>query len=119
MATNPPDNTPDNDPDDPRSGNDQPNPFAGTPMEQMFSAFSGGQMPDMNVVMAQMQRMFAPHEGNVNWDLAKEIARHTVAQSPDPSTTSADQGAVSDAVRLAELRESGAVGPDPEARTAP
>lgn len=103
MATNPPDNTPDNDPDDPRSGSDQPNPFAGTPMEQMFSAFSGGQMPDMNVVMAQMQRMFAPHEGSVNWDLAKEIARHTVAQSPDPSTTSADQGAVSDAVRLAEL----------------
>ncbi|MGH3358699.1 MAG: zinc-dependent metalloprotease [Nocardioidaceae bacterium] len=107
MATNPPDNTPDNtpdnDPDDSNSGGSQPNPFAGTPMEQMFSAFSGGQMPDMNVVMSQMQRMFAPHEGSVNWDLAKEIARHTVAQSPDPSTTSADQGAVSDAVRLAEL----------------
>src|SRR5690625_884708 len=106
MATNPPDDnnddTPDKRPDDSDAQNQQ-NPFAGTPMEQMFQAFSGGQMPDMNVLMGQMQRMFAPHEGSVNWELATEIARHTVAQSPDPSVTSADSGAVSDAVRLAEL----------------
>ncbi|MDN5854249.1 MAG: zinc-dependent metalloprotease [Actinomycetia bacterium] len=106
MATNPPDDnnddTPDKRPED-SGGQNQPNPFAGTPMEQMFQAFSGGQMPDMNVIMGQMQRMFAPHEGSVNWELATEIARHTVAQSPDPSVTSSDSGAVSDAVRLAEL----------------
>ncbi|UPK73979.1 zinc-dependent metalloprotease [Nocardioidaceae bacterium SCSIO 66511] len=111
MATNPPDdsqdNTPDKGPDDSGPGSQQ-NPFAGTPMEQMFQAFSGGQMPDMNVIMSQMQRMFAPHEGSVNWELATEIARHTVAQSPDPSVTTADTGAVSDAVRLAELWLDGA-----------
>lgn len=107
MATNPPANNPDDKPDgepeEPNSGGGQQNPFAGTPMEQMFAAFGSGQMPDMNVIMTQMQRMFAPHEGSVNWELAKEIARHTVAQSPDPSVTTADSGAVSDAVRLAEL----------------
>ncbi|MGH3424505.1 MAG: zinc-dependent metalloprotease [Nocardioidaceae bacterium] len=89
--------------DDDGDDANRPNPFAGTPMEDMFKAFSGGQMPDMNVLMAQMQKMFAPHEGSVNWDLAKDVARHTVASASDPSPTSAQQGAVADAVRLAEL----------------
>ena len=54
------------------------NPFAGTPMEQIFGAFSSGQI-DMNQIMGQMQKMFAPHEGSVNFDLAKDVARHTLA----------------------------------------
>lgn len=78
------------------------NPFKGTPMEQLFGAFSGGQM-DMNQIMGQMQKMFAPHEGSVNFDLAKDVARHTLAASgPDPTPSSAQQGAVDDAARLAE-----------------
>ncbi|MCW2747153.1 MAG: hydrolase [Nocardioidaceae bacterium] len=79
------------------------NPFAGTPMEQMFAAFSGGQMPDMNAIMAQMQRMFEPHEGSVNFTLAKDVARQALAAAgPDPSPNTAQVGAVSDAMRLAE-----------------
>lgn len=79
------------------------NPFAGTPMEQLFGAFSGGAI-DMNQIMGQMQKMFAPHEGSVNFDLAKDVARHTVAAAgPDPSPNAAQQRAVDDAVRLAEL----------------
>lgn len=82
--------------------NEPENPFKGTPMEQLFGAFSGGQI-DMNQIMGQMQKMFAPHEGSVNFDMAKDVARHTVAAAgPDPSPTSAQQGAVDDAVRLAE-----------------
>ncbi len=78
------------------------NPFAGTPMEQMFGAFTNGQL-DMNQIMGQMQKMFAPHEGSVNFDLAKDVARHTLAAAgPDPSPNSAQQGAVDDAARLAE-----------------
>src|SRR5690242_17143983 len=81
---------------------DQQNPFKGTPMEQLFGAFSGGQM-DMSQIMGQMQKMFAPHEGSVNFDLAKDVARHTVAAAgPDPSPNSAQQGAVDDAAQLAE-----------------
>jgi putative hydrolase len=84
------------------------NPFAGTPMEGMFGAFgdmfgSGGQMPDMNLLMQQMQRMFAPHEGAVNWDLATDVARRTVVASPDPSPLSTESSAVDDAMRLAEV----------------
>lgn len=91
--------------DDVTGPNPDDNPFKGTPLEQMFGAFtgmSGGQF-DLSQMMGQMQRMFEPHDGTVNFDMAKDVARHTVAGlGPDPTPTSAQQGALSDAVRLAE-----------------
>jgi putative hydrolase len=73
------------------------------PLKNFFAQFSGGQMPDMNQIMAQMQRMFAPHEGPVNFELAKDVARHALAAAgPDPAPSAHQGGAVSDAVRLAE-----------------
>ena len=43
------------------------NPFKGTPFEQIFSQMggfgAGGGMPDLNALMAQMQSLFAPHDG--------------------------------------------------------
>src|SRR6476469_4240741 len=101
-----------NDPDD-----DQPNPFKGTPFEQIFNAFGGAGgpggaglpgmpggagMPDLSALMSQMQAMMAPHEGSVNWTLAKDVARRTVAQEPDPSATETDRREVADALRLAD-----------------
>ncbi len=78
------------------------NPFEGTPFEQMFGALAGGQV-DMNQIMSQVQRMFTPHEGSVDFEAAKDVARQTVASAgADPSPTPAQLGAVSDAVRLAE-----------------
>jgi putative hydrolase len=96
------------------SGDEDPNPFKGTPFEQIFSAFGGGLpgmggpqggaigMPDLAGLMSQMQAMMTPHEGSVNWDLAKDVARKTVAQSEDPSPTERDRTAVADALRLAD-----------------
>jgi putative hydrolase len=99
-------------PDRPGNGDDEParrdNPFAGTPFEQLFSAFTSGStgggsgMPDLSQLMAQVQRMMTPYEGSVNWPLAKDTARAQVAREQDPSPTRADQDAVADAVRLAE-----------------
>jgi putative hydrolase len=101
----PPSKRPGDDPAD--NGGDQPkNPFAGTPFEQILSAMggaSGGQIPDLSVLMQQVQRMFAPYEGSVNWALARDTARATVAQASDPSATQADRDAVVAAVRLADL----------------
>ena len=81
------------------------NPFKGTPLEQMFGALAGGQV-DLNQLMAQMQQMFAQHPSggsSIDFNSAKDVARHTVAAAgPDPSTTTAQAGAVTDAVRLAE-----------------
>ncbi|WP_148572616.1 zinc-dependent metalloprotease [Nocardioides caldifontis] len=94
---------------------EQPNPFKGTPFEQFFAAFggSGGMppgfpgaggagMPDLGALIGQMQAMMQPHEGAVNWNLAKDVARRAAAQEPDPSPTSAQRDRVADALRLAD-----------------
>src|SRR3990170_3074062 len=98
--TNPPGDRPD----------DDPNPFKGTPFEQILNAFGGALgggvpggpqgaagMPDLSALMSQMQAMMAPHEGSVNWKLAKDVARQTVAQQPDPSATERQRTEVADA----------------------
>src|ERR1051326_4031624 len=41
--------------------------------------------------------------GPVNWDLAKNVARHTVAAEGDPSVLDVDRQKVEEAVRLADL----------------
>src|SRR5215475_360003 len=41
--------------------------------------------------------------GPVNWDLAKNVARHAVAAEGDPSVLAVDKQKVEDAVRLADL----------------
>lgn len=93
--------------DDHDDDNDQPsNPFAGTPMEQMFAAFSGGsgQLPDMNALMSQMQQMLKPHAGTIDIDVVKDVARQALAsKGADPFPSTSQVGAVADAVQLAEL----------------
>jgi len=88
--------------DTPSSSDD--NPFKGTPLEQMFSAFTGGSGQfDLSQLMGQMQRMFEPHEGTVNFEMAKDVARHTVsAAGADPTPSSSQRGALADAALLAE-----------------
>ena len=69
------------------------NPFKGTPFEQFFSGAMGGMggqgMPDLNQLFGQLQSMLQPYDGPLNWDVAIDLARKTVAQSPDPSPTNA------------------------------
>src|SRR5262245_26597853 len=79
-----------------------PNPFAGTPLESLFGAMGSGQMPDLQQLMGQVQQLLTPHEGNINWDLAGQIARQTLTQEPDPSPTGAHRAKIADAARLAE-----------------
>src|SRR4051795_13396631 len=94
---------------------EEPNPFRGTPFEQIFGMLSGGLggaaggqpgmgagLPDLSALMSQVQAMMQPHEGAVNWDLAKDVARRTSAQEPDPSVSSAENTRVADALRLAD-----------------
>jgi putative hydrolase len=82
---------------------DSQNPFKGTPFEQFFS---GGQMaglPDLGQLLGQIQAMMQPYDGPLNWDVALDIARKAVAQTPDPSVTPKQRDAVADALRLADL----------------
>ncbi len=88
-------------PDDP-SGD---NPFKGTPFEQIFSALGGGgggQLPDISALMGQLQNFMTPYDGAVNWTLARDLARRTSAQQPDPTPGQADRDRVADSVRLAD-----------------
>ncbi|QNN51781.1 zinc-dependent metalloprotease [Nocardioides mesophilus] len=84
------------------------NPFKGTPFEQMFAAFGdkmpggGAGMPDLSALFGQMQAMMTPYDGPVNWQLAKDVARRTVAEQPDPTPTAAQRSDVADALRLAD-----------------
>lgn len=88
---------------EPEQPDDDSNPFAGTPMEGFFQSFSGGSMPDMQQMMSQLQQMFTPHEGSVNFDVAKDVARHVLAAAEDdPSVSSNQAGAVHDSAQLAE-----------------
>ena len=93
-------------PGQPGQGPDDNNPFKGTPFEQIFSQMggfgAGGGMPDLNALMAQMQSLFAPHDGPVNWETVTDLARRTAAQEPDPTISAAQSAAVADAVRLAD-----------------
>jgi putative hydrolase len=102
--------------DTPDDGNQ--NPFKGTPFEQLFGAMGGlggaggaggtgpgglpGGMPDLNQLFGQLQFLMQPHDGPINWDFALDLARKTVAQSPDPSPTQRQRDAVADAFQLAD-----------------
>ncbi|MCL8024901.1 zinc-dependent metalloprotease [Nocardioides bruguierae] len=99
------------------------NPFKGTPFEHLFGGQggaggfdmsqlfgAGGPLAgaggaggfDMNALMGQFQQMMQPYDGPLNWELAQDVARKTVAQSPDPSPSGKQRDAVADSLRLAD-----------------
>jgi len=77
---------------------DDQNPFRGTPFEQFFA----GGAPDLGQLFSQIQSMMQPYDGPLNWDLAVDTARKTVAQSPDPTPSQRERDEIADAVRLAD-----------------
>ncbi|MFY9915804.1 MAG: zinc-dependent metalloprotease, partial [Nocardioidaceae bacterium] len=79
-----------------------PNPFAGTPFEQVFGGLASGDMSGLQAVFGQLQRMLAPHEGAVNWDFSRDLARQVVAQHADRSPDAGDAARLQDVARLAE-----------------
>ncbi|MEQ6903412.1 zinc-dependent metalloprotease [Nocardioides sp. YIM 152588] len=83
---------------------EQPNPFKGTPFEQLFGALGGafGGAGGGQAFFQQLQSLMQPHDGPLNWQAATDIARAAIAQQPDPSPTSRDQGRVADALQLAD-----------------
>ncbi len=120
MAQNP---GPDDPNEEPEEGRDpSQNPFAGTPFEAMFGMLGGqgGQLPDLSALlggagaagapggmdlsalMGQIQAMMQPHDGTVNWNLARDTARRVTAAAADPSVTTAEDSRIGDALRLAD-----------------
>jgi putative hydrolase len=72
-------------------------PFGG-----LFGGGAGGtnQMAD---ALRQFADMLSYSGGPVNWELAKNLARHAIAAKGDPSVLANERAAVVEAVRLADL----------------
>jgi putative hydrolase len=68
----------------------------------------GGQPLDIGAALQQLGQLLSWQGGPVNWDLARQAARSTVATESDPSVTSSERDAVVDAIRLADLWLDGA-----------
>src|SRR5215468_1780303 len=85
--------------DDPKPGG--PGPGGGDPLGGMFGGAGGaGHLAD---ALRQFADMLSYTGGPVNWDLAKNFARHAIAAHGDPSVLENERAAVTDALRLADL----------------
>ncbi|MGN5380113.1 zinc-dependent metalloprotease [Streptomyces lasalocidi] len=80
-------------------------PGADNPLAAMFGSLNP---TDLGAAFQQLGQMLSYEGGPVNWDMAKQIARQTVAQgtpdgTKDASVGEAERKAVEEAVRLADL----------------
>ena len=89
------------------------------PFQEMFERLMGsgamkpGDMPagmptdpqSMSMIFQQIQSMMSSSNSGdpVNWELANQHARQVASQKGDPSVTDRQKGAVSDAMKLADL----------------
>jgi putative hydrolase len=63
----------------------------------------GGNPNQFADALRQFADMLSYTGGTVNWELAKNLARHAIAAKGDPSVLANERAAVTDAVRLADL----------------
>lgn len=70
------------------------------------SPFGAGNMQDFATMLHQFANMISSQStstGPLNWDLAKDVARHLVVEQGDPSVLDSERRSVEEALRLAEL----------------
>jgi putative hydrolase len=89
----------------PGAGGGLGGPGADNPFAAMFGSLNP---TDLGAAFQQLGQMLSYEGGPVNWDMAKQIARQTVAQgapdgTKDASIGPAERSAVQEAVRLADL----------------
>ncbi|HVQ88289.1 MAG TPA: zinc-dependent metalloprotease [Actinomycetes bacterium] len=93
------------DPDDDGVGpNDEPTRAVPDP----FSAMFGGSSADIGAALQQFGQLLSSSSGPVNWELAKDTARQSLASATDPSVTRGESEAIVEALRLADLWLDGA-----------
>ena len=76
-------------------------PGAGGPMGPPFGAM--GDPQQFADALRQFADMLSYRGGPVNWDLAKNVARHAIVAAGDPSVLDAQRREITEAVRLADL----------------
>ena len=94
-----------------RPGDDEPKhrrPGAVRPVRIRTSGgpFGAGGPGDPNQfadALRQFADLLSYSGGPVNWELAKNLARHAIAAKGDPSVLANERAAVTEAIRLADL----------------
>jgi putative hydrolase len=81
---------------------DESGPTGDNPFNALFSAV-GGESTDIGSVLHRLGDLLSWRGGPVNWDLAKQVAQQAASTTEDTTPGPADQQAVADAMRLAEL----------------
>jgi putative hydrolase len=96
--------------DDPKSGGQGPGgqgpggPFGFGPGGPGGAGGLGGGNPNQFAdALRQFADLLSYSGGPVNWELAKNLARHAIAAKGDPSVLANERAAVTEAVRLADL----------------
>jgi putative hydrolase len=85
-----------------QSGGGQP-PDVGGPFGGMGPLGALGDPQQFADALRQFADLMSWKGGPVNWDLAKNVARHAVAAEGDPSILGSQRQAVTEALRLADL----------------
>ncbi len=87
-----------------RPGDDDPKPGDQGPAGPLGGPFGGaGGANQFADALRQFADMLSYSGGPVNWELAKNLARHAIAAKGDPSVLANERAAVTDAIRLADL----------------
>ncbi|MGH3343010.1 MAG: zinc-dependent metalloprotease, partial [Carbonactinosporaceae bacterium] len=89
----------------PPPGDDESRGRGGPGPDNPLAGFLGSMNPsDLGAAFQRLGQMLA-HQGTgpVNWDLAREVARHTVSEGRDRSVTGRERAQTEEAARLAEL----------------
>src|SRR5690242_6166685 len=92
--------------DDPKPGDQGPPGPSGPsgPLGPFGGAGAGpGGQNQFADALRQVADLLSYSGGPVNWELAKNLARHTIAAKGDPSVLANERAAVTDAIRLADL----------------
>src|SRR5271165_6552579 len=87
-----------------RPGDDDPKPGDQDPSGPLGFGFGPPGGPNQFAdALRQFADLLSYSGGPVNWELAKNLARHTIAGKGDPSVLANERAAVTEAVRLADL----------------
>ncbi|HEY7486332.1 MAG TPA: zinc-dependent metalloprotease [Streptosporangiaceae bacterium] len=92
------------------NGDDKPNGEpagrpSGGPVDPFAAMGGGGDMQQAAEMLRRFADMLSNQGGGgpLNWDLAKDVARHAVVEKGDPSVVDSERRQVEEALRLADL----------------
>ncbi|MCZ3385913.1 MAG: zinc-dependent metalloprotease [Actinomycetia bacterium] len=82
---------------------DDPDKRSETPADPFSAMFGGAGAADLGAALQRFGQLLSTSSGPVHWQLAHDTARQLVAADGDPSVSTVDRAAVTEAVEIAEV----------------